>query len=261
MSLDPNKRSASAVKLALSAQRLRSGVDDLDVLLSEPIAIVGIGCRFPGGADNPDAYWHNLVNGVDAISEVPPERWDADSFFDPDHTAPGKMNTRWGGFLHGIDQFDPLHFGIAPREAASMDPQQRLLLEVTWEALHDAGTPPSTISGSATGVYTAIYYNDYARMQFADAQRIDAHCISGTLHCVAAGRVSYLLDLKGPSIALDTGCSASLVALHLACQSLRNGECNAAIVGAVNLMLTPGADDLAGEVGHVVGRWSLQKFR
>ncbi len=202
------------------------------------IAIIGIGCRFPGAA-GPAAFWQLLRDGVDAIGETPPDRWDNDAFYDPDPLAPGKMITRWGGFLERVDEFDAAFFGISPREAERMDPQQRLLLEVTWEALEDAGQPPDALAGSLTGVFVGISSNDYARFQFAAPDLIDAYAGTGNAHSIAANRLSYFLDLQGPSLAVDTACSASLVAVHLACQSLRAGQCHLALAGGVNVMLTP----------------------
>ncbi len=203
-----------------------------------PVAVVGIGCRFPG-ADGPAAFWRLLREGVDAIAEVPPDRWDIDAYFDPDLATPGKMNTRWGGFLRDIDRFDPYAFGISPREAARMDPQQRLLLEVTWEALEDAGIPLARLAGSRTGVFVGISSNDYGLLQLADPALSDPHAGTGNALSIAANRVSYLLDLHGPSLSVDTACSSSLVAVHLACQSLRSGECDIALAGGVNVILSP----------------------
>jgi acyl transferase domain-containing protein/acyl carrier protein len=204
----------------------------------EPIAIVGLGCRFPG-AENPAAYWRLLADGVDAIREVPAERWDPEEFFDPQSTTPGKMNSRHGGFLQQVDQFEPAFFGISPQEAERMDPQQRLLLELSWEALEDAGVPPERVSGTATGVFVGISTNDYGRYQLRDPLLIDAWAGTGNARSIAANRISYELGLSGPSLAVDTACSSSLVALHLACQSLRAGECEKALVGGVNVMLSP----------------------
>ena len=230
----------SVVKLALLAQKLRSEVHGIEYLQSEPIAIVGMGCRFPGGATSPERFWDLLDQGFDAIREVPPERWDVDAFYDPDLAAAGKMRTRWGGFLRQIDQFDSDFFGIAPREATTMDPQQRLLLEVTWEALDDAGYPPPRLADTLTGVYMAVYNNDYAHLLYNDVTAIDAHTSSGTAHSISSGRIGYLLDLKGPCLTVDTACSSSLVAVHMAVQGLRNRECQTALAGGVNLVLSPG---------------------
>jgi len=205
---------------------------------NEPIAIIGIGCRFPR-ANNPAAFWQLLRDGVDAICEVPADRFDQHAFYDPDPAVPGKMNTRWGGFLEQVDQFDPNFFGISPREALSMDPQQRLLLEVTWEALQDGGQVPERLVGTQAGVFIGIATNDYGRMQWDDLERIDAYSGTGNAMSIAANRISYVFDFRGPSLAIDTACSSSLVAVHLACCSLRNGESTLAIAGGVNLILSP----------------------
>ncbi len=204
----------------------------------EPIAIIGIGCRFPG-AENPDSFWQLLRNGVDAISEVPPERWDVDALYAPEPATPGKMNTRYGGFLKRVDEFDPDFFSISPREAERMDPQQRLVLEVAWEALENAGVVPSNLSGSLTGVFIGIGNYDFGILLSRDLDRISAYDGTGNTLGVAANRLSYLLDLRGPSLAIETSCSSSLVATHLACRSLQNAESDLCLVGAVNLMLLP----------------------
>src|SRR5262245_12243851 len=209
----------------------------------EPIAIVGMGCRFPGGANSPEAFWQLLCNGVDAISKTPRERWDLDAFYDPDPAAPGKMYTQHGGFIKDVDQFDPQFFGISPREAITMDPQQRLLLEVSIEALENAGHAPNRLSGSNTGVFVGITNTDYTHLILRSDgfSRIDPYFISGNLLNAAAGRISYSLGLSGPSMAIDTACSSSLVAIHLACQSLRSRECDQALAAGVNLILSPAA--------------------
>jgi myxalamid-type polyketide synthase MxaE and MxaD len=212
--------------------------DQIREAKTEPIAIIGIGCRFPG-AHGPEAFWQLLREGVDAITEVPAERFNLHAFYDPDPATPGKMNTRWGGFLDQVDQFDPHFFGISPREALRMDPQQRLLLEVTWEALEDAGQAPERLTGTHTGVFIGISTNDYSRIQFSDLSCIDAYAGTGNAMSIAANRISYLFDFRGPSIAIDTACSSSLVAVHLACCSLWNGESTLALAGGVNLILSP----------------------
>ena len=170
---------------------------------------------------------------------MPADRWDAEVFYAEDPQAPGKMSTRWGGFLAGLDQFEPTFFGISPRETASLDPQQRLLLEVAWEALEDAGQQPERLAGSRTGVYVGTHSNDYSWMLFADGEALDAYASTGTARSIVANRLSYVLDLRGPSIAMDTACSSSLVAVHLACQALRNHECDLALAGGVNVLLSP----------------------
>jgi acyl transferase domain-containing protein/NADPH:quinone reductase-like Zn-dependent oxidoreductase/NAD(P)-dependent dehydrogenase (short-subunit alcohol dehydrogenase family) len=207
----------------------------------ELIAIVGMGCRVPGGGDDPASFWRLMHEGTDAIAPVPADRWDHDAFYDPDPAAPGRIATRSGGFLRTIDSFDASLFGIAPREAEGMDPQQRLLLEVAWEALEHAGQAPDRLQESATGVYVGVCSSDYAYLQLksGDPGLLDAHFTSGIAHSVFSGRLSYLLGLRGPSLTVDTACSSSLVAVHLACQGLRNGDCSIAIAGGVNLILAP----------------------
>ncbi len=205
--------------------------------MKEPIAIIGLSCRFPQAPD-PAAFWELLRSGVDAITEVPSDRWDVDALHSVD-PAPGKVTTRWGGFLEGVDLFDPHFFGISPREAARMDPQQRLLLEVSWEALENAFIPPHSLAGTRTGVFVGISSYDYSRLQFDDPESIDAYAGTGNAHSIAANRLSYIFDLRGPSMAVDTACSSSLVATHLACQSLRNGESDLVLAGGVNLILRP----------------------
>jgi len=202
------------------------------------IAIIGLGCRFPGASDA-TAFWQLLRDGVDAITEVPEARWDINALYNSEPATPGKMSTRWGGFLDQVDQFDPHFFAIAPREAERIDPQQRLLLEVAWEALENAGQAPDQLAGSQTGVFIGISSSDYSRLQFEDCDRIDAYTGTGNALSIAANRLSYVLDLRGPSLAVDTACSSSLVAVHLAGQSLQNKECNLALAGGVNLILSP----------------------
>lgn len=203
-----------------------------------PVAIVGIGCRMPG-ANSPQAFWKLLSEGVDAITEVPAQRFKVDAYYDADPATPGKINTRWGGFIDNVDRFDSHFFGISPREAARMDPQQRLLLEVTWEALEDAGAVPDQLTGTRTSVFIGISNNDYGRNQLSDLRKIDAYAGTGNALSIAANRLSYVFDFRGPSIAIDTACSSSLVAVHLACTSLRNSESTLAIAGGVNLILSP----------------------
>ena len=205
------------------------------------IAIIGIGCRFPK-ANNPEKYWQLVSNGVDAISEVPPDRWNVDELYDPQPATPGKMNTRWGGFISEVDRFDPLFFNISPREAERIDPQQRLFLEVAWEALENAAIATDKLAGSLTGVFAAMAVVNYDQLLYknvANLSQITAYDGIGTTLSLASSRLSYLLDLKGPSLAVETACSSSLVAVHLACQSLRSLESNLCVVGGVNLILTP----------------------
>ncbi|MDX2240009.1 MAG: beta-ketoacyl synthase N-terminal-like domain-containing protein [Leptolyngbyaceae cyanobacterium bins.302] len=204
----------------------------------ENIGIIGIGCRFPG-ANSPEAFWNLLHDGIDAITEIPRNRWNVDAFYSEKSGIPGKMNTRSGGFLQHPDEFDPSFFGISPREAQYIDPQQRLVLEVAWEALEHAGIAPDRLANTATGVFIGVTNADYHRMLYKDLSAINGYCGTGTSFSIVANRLSYLLDLRGPSITIDTACSSSLVALHYACQSLQSGESDLCIVGGVNVILTP----------------------
>ena len=201
----------------------------------EPIAIIGIGCRFPG-ADGPAAFWRLLSEGTDAVSEVPADRWGAAAFSGPGVTT---QATRWAGFLDQVDQFDAEFFSISPRESARMDPQQRLLLEVAWEAMEDAGQVPEALEGSRTGVFVGISANEYALLQFGQLANVDSYTGTGSALSIAANRLSYVHDFRGPSMAIDTACSSSLVAIHLACRSLRDGDCTLALAGGVNVILSP----------------------
>ncbi len=224
----------------MALRRLRTRVAELEAARAEPVAVIGMGCRFPG-ADGPDAFWALLRDGVNAVSEVPADRWNIDEYYDPDPAADGKMYARHGGFLRDVDRFDSLFFGISPREAAGIDPQHRLVLEVAWEALEHAGCAPASLAGTETGVFIGLSLNEYGQILIGAAEQAGAgtHVGTGTLSSAAAGRLSYFLGVHGPSITLDTACSSSLVSVHLACQSLRNGECATALAGGVNLMLTP----------------------
>ncbi len=240
MSKPPGNLSADKQAL-LTLRRLRARVEELERAQTEPIAVVGLGCRFPGGASSPEAYWDLLHRGVDGISEVPADRWDIDRYYDRNPDRPGKMSTRWGGWVNGPDRFDPQFFGISPREAASLDPQQRLLLEVTWESLEHAGIAAQSLAGTEAGVFIGISTSDYGQFQLrhCDQSETDAYFGTGNAINAAAGRLSYVLGLLGPSLSVDTACSSSLVAVHLACQSLRRGESSLAIAGGVNFILLP----------------------
>ena len=209
----------------------------------EPIAIVGLGCRYPGGADTPEAFWRVLRDGVNTVREVPRDRWDIDAYYDPDPDKPGTMYSRWSACIDRVDQFEPQFFGVAPREAIHMDPQQRLLLEVAWEALEHAGQAPDRLYGSRTGVFFGLCATDYAALhRDLGSASFDFYSGSGLAHSIATGRLSYVLGLQGPSISIDTACSSSLVAIHLACQSLRADECRLALAGGVHLILSPDND-------------------
>ena len=225
----------SAIRLF---QQTQSRLAAYERAQSEPIAIIGMGCRFPH-AENPAAFWRLLEGGAEAIREVPAERWNIDDYYDPDPSVPGKMSTRWGGFLDQVDQFDADFFGISPREAIHVDPQHRLLLEVSWEALEDAGLPAGKIARTRTGVYVGVIGSDFALLISRDTRGMDAFSGTGASHAVLANRLSYVLDLNGPSMTLDTACSSSLVTIHLACRSLRQRETDLALAGGVNLILSP----------------------
>lgn len=225
-------------KLRLLAFELEAQLAEIDRKAKEPIAIIGMACRFPG-ADNPEEFWALLRDGVDVINEVPADRWNVDDFFSTDPDAPGKTYSRSGGFLRQIDRFDPDFFGISPREAVTMDPQQRLFLEVAWEAMEDAGLIPDRLARTRTGVYAGIGPTEYPPLQLGEKDCIDAYTLIGNAHSIVANRLSYWLDLHGPSLAIDTACSSSLVATHLACHSLRTGESDMAFAGAVFLMVSP----------------------
>jgi acyl transferase domain-containing protein/SAM-dependent methyltransferase len=236
---DENAKLTPTKRALLEIRELRTRLAEAEKVLNEPIAVVGIGLRLPGGVRDPESFARLLWSGSDAVKEIPGDRWSLDAFYDEDPDAAGKMITRYGAFIDHVDEFDAEFFGISPREAASMDPQQRLMLEVAWEALEDAGHSPSSLDGSRTGVYVGVANNDYGRALFSNTEAIDAYVSTGNAYSVVAGRLSYFLGLHGPSIAVDTACSSSLVAIHLACQALRLGECDLALSGGVNVILTP----------------------
>ncbi len=219
-------------------ETLQSQVETFENQKIEPIAIIGMSCRFPGGVNSPEAFWQLLHDGVDAIAEVPLARWNIDDYYDRDPDAPGKLYTRDGGFISNIDRFDAPFFGISPREAHSLDPQQRLLLEVSWEAIERANIVPDQLFNSLTGVFIGIASNDYLN-QLATCEMPQAYWGTGNAASAATGRLSYILGLTGPNLAIETACSSSLVSVHLACQSLRQRECNMALAGGVNLLLSP----------------------
>src|SRR5215207_18150 len=213
--------------------------DTRDPAGGDKIAIIGIGCRLPGGIDSPDSLWDFLAQGGDAVGEIPSNRWNLDAVYDPEPDTPGKSISRRAALLDEVASFDAAFFGISPREAAVMDPQQRLLLEVTWRALEDAGIPVENLSGSKTGVYVGISHSDYHGIQQFGRREIDVHTATGGALSIAANRISHRFDLRGPSLAIDTACSSSLVALHIGCTALLTEECDAALVGGVGVILTP----------------------
>ncbi len=229
-------------KAVIKYETRKLELDDLKNKLSEPIAIVGMSCRFPGGANDPESFWKLLEKGFDCISEIPKERWNLNAYYDPNPETPGKMYMRLGGFLNvPIDQFDSQFFAISPKEAEAMDPQQRLLLEVSWEALENAGCNPKNLAGSTTGVFIGACSHDYYDQltKYVTPEDLNFYMTTGNTHSVSAGRISYFLNLQGPCMSLDTACSSSLTAVHEACKSLHSEECSLALAGGINILLNP----------------------
>ncbi|WP_435104735.1 type I polyketide synthase [Arhodomonas sp. AD133] len=219
---------------------LRTRMENVERRAREPVAVIGMGCRFPGGADNPKRFWRLLRDGVDAITDFPRDRLHGTDYYDADPQTPGKAYVMRGGFIDEVDRFDPTLFGISPREAVGMDPQQRLALEVSWEALESAGLAPDRLQGSRTGVYMGVSTNDYVRLrqQLGDPADVDAYQFYGEVSFIP-GRIAYTYGFHGPAELVDTSCSSSLVAMHQACRSLRSGETDLALAGGVNLILSP----------------------
>ncbi len=237
---DSTDRRAVLERALRTIGEMQAKLDALERDKREPIAIVGMGCRFPGPAATPEVFWDLLQGGVDTIREVPRDRWDVDALYDPDPDSPGKIYTRKGAFLENVEQFDAGFFGMSARETLKTDPQQRLGVEVSWEALENAGIDPKSLSGTQTGVFLGITNSDYARLvERAGLQSLDAYHLTGNCLNFAAGRIAYHFGFRGPTMAIDSACSSSGVSVHVACQSLRNRECNLALAGGVNLILSP----------------------
>ena len=204
-----------------------------------PIAVIGMGCRLPGGIDSPDMLWEALLRGDDLVTEIPPDRWDADEFYDPEPGVPGRTVSRWGGFLDDVAGFDPEFFGISEREAIAIDPQHRLLLETSWEAVEQAGLDPGSLAGSSTAVFVGLSNQDYLVLTIGAGALVGPHAVTGVNNSVASGRIAYALGLHGPAMTIDTACSSGLMAVHLACRSLREGESDLALAGGCQVLLEP----------------------
>ncbi|MBS1801531.1 MAG: polyketide synthase, partial [Acidobacteria bacterium] len=253
----------SADKQTLLALRaLRQRVEELEAAEREPIAIIGMACRFPGGADTPEDFWRLLQERRDAVSEIPRERLDLESVYDPKPQTPGKTYSKWAGVLEAPGSFDAEFFGISPREAVSMDPQHRMLLEASWEALEDAGIAPKTLAGGQVGVFVGVTTSEYAQLQqrITAREKLTAYVLQGSALNAAAGRLAYFYGLNGPCMAIDTACSSSLVAIDRACKSLQQRETSLAIAAGVNLLAVPDGLVIASQWGMLSPTGKVSAF-
>ncbi len=245
----PNQSNQKLAQAVEALQKMRQKVEKLEAARHEPLAIIGLACRFPG-ADTPESFWALLERGQDMMRAVPKDRWDLDEYYDPVPGTPGKMYLRDAALLDQLDEFDPQFFGISPREAERMDPQHRLLLEVSWEALERAGQAPGNLRNSKTGVFVGVSASEYTSVM-AEAERTDTYSSLGNSAIFASGRLSYVLGLQGPSLVVDTACSASLIGVHLACESLRNRSSDMALAGGVHVLLSPHGNIAMSQMGAV----------